>query len=214
MVSASNLVFLDIETTGLEPGRHEVWEIAWFDMSRDEGRWVQLEPRHLYRADPESLEISGFMRRFGRQVEHRGVAIGSNPEVILKDDFEAYWALWRDLADVLSGKVLAGIGPWFDVSFIREYFKRANLEESWDYHLIDVKQLVAGALLAEGKNVEFPLSTTRICEQIDIERTDAHTAVGDVDLAMGMYWWVWRNWFTTNLKGATRIPGPLYGGHH
>ena len=53
------LCFCDVETTGTEPGVHEVTEIAF---KHDKlGAWcVQIMPEHMDRAQPEALHISRF----------------------------------------------------------------------------------------------------------------------------------------------------------
>lgn len=51
-------MFIDTETTGLDPDRHEVWEIAAIYESG--GKWYEWEaqlPVDLTRADPTGLRI-------------------------------------------------------------------------------------------------------------------------------------------------------------
>lgn len=53
------LCFCDVETTGTEPGIHEVIEIAF--KHEELGSWsTQILPEHIDRAQPEALRISGF----------------------------------------------------------------------------------------------------------------------------------------------------------
>jgi len=53
------LCFCDVETTGTEPGVHEVIEIAF--KHEKLGAWsTQIMPEHLDRAQPDALRISGF----------------------------------------------------------------------------------------------------------------------------------------------------------
>lgn len=53
------LCFCDIETTGTEPGVHEVTEIAF--KHEKLGAWsTQIMPQHMDRAQPDALRISRF----------------------------------------------------------------------------------------------------------------------------------------------------------
>lgn len=53
------MCFCDVETTGTEPGIHEIIEIAF--KHEKLGAWsTQILPEQLERADPEALRISGF----------------------------------------------------------------------------------------------------------------------------------------------------------
>lgn len=60
-----DLAFLDLETTGLDPTRHEIIEAA---VVRVDGRTlreldsvsVRIAPAHIERADPEALQVNGF----------------------------------------------------------------------------------------------------------------------------------------------------------
>ena len=52
------LVFVDVETTGLDETRHEIIEIAVIRGSQTYHRKVQ--PQHIETASPRALEINGF----------------------------------------------------------------------------------------------------------------------------------------------------------
>lgn len=52
-------VFIDLETTGVIPGYHEITELAFVHDTK--GRWnVRVKPRHIDRAQERAIAISGY----------------------------------------------------------------------------------------------------------------------------------------------------------
>jgi oligoribonuclease (3'-5' exoribonuclease) len=117
----TDLVFLDTETTGLDPEKHEVWEIAW--AVNDWSVEVRTLPHDLATADPEALRMNGYWQR--------GL-IGA-PDV--RTDLM--------LKDILKGNTLVCANPTFDRMFLRKRWGG----EPWHYRSIDVESM---ALLALG----------------------------------------------------------------
>lgn len=114
------LAFIDIETTGLDPERHEVWEIA-YHRSDLHYRVMQL-PVTLQHADPDALRINRFHAR-------RDSAVSEAQARSL-------------LLEELAGAILVGNNVAFDAAFLRAFLGSAP----WHYHIVDVKALVAGKL--------------------------------------------------------------------
>lgn len=147
------LVYLDTETSGLDPVDHEMWEIAWA---------VEDGPIHtmhkpllrLHRADQDALAINGYFER---------------------QDPKKYPWKTHDLRNTLDGATIVGANPAFDTAFLREYLDGPV----WHHRLIDVEAMayallrtdrpeglnkIAGRLLALGYTIPDP----------------NHTAAGDV----------------------------------
>lgn len=159
----SALVFLDVETTGLDPRTDYVWEFAAIRREGDGSEtrhhaFVQHDER-LREALPEPFR-SDAARRFDRD------------KAIPAADFK-----------VLLGSVLAvkprivGACPWFDAAFLAEYVVRPT----WSHRLIDVESLAAGKL---GRLVN---GLADAAQALGIDHPAAHTAMGDAETAMRVY---------------------------
>lgn len=152
------LVFLDTETTGLDPLRHEVWEVAY---AVDGGPVLSgVVPHSLRNADPEALSMNGYLARgHGRWVSVENGLRGS-----------------------LSGATLVGANPAFDAAFLRARWGVSP----WHYRLLDVEAYAAGVLGLEMP--QGLAKTTKTVRDLgfDIPEPD-HTAAGDVATVRAVY---------------------------
>lgn len=160
------IVFVDVETTGLDPRRHEVWEIATVERSGPARLWYpELNRQKWGQADPTALEISGFWQR-------RESSPQSPREVA---------AL---LSDWLGGVTFAGANPAFDDAFLSEFVRRHQYPVTWHHRLLDVPVYVAGAL---GLEPGLSLSEAAEAVGIDVSGYERHTALGDARLVRDVY---------------------------
>jgi oligoribonuclease (3'-5' exoribonuclease) len=120
----TDLIFLDTETTGLDPDLHEIWEIAW--AINDE---IPVQERILVHslktADPRALEVNTYL-------EHHPEGARSEGPMM-------------DLAvrQVLEGNTLVCANPTFDRMFMR---KRWGYEP-YHYRSIDIESMALGILM-------------------------------------------------------------------
>ena len=146
-------VYLDTETTGLDPDRHEVWEIAY---AVDGGPILSGVVAHSLRyADPTALAMNGYLDR-------GTVGVPSDVESICRS--------------ALEGATLVGANPAFDAAFLRARWGVAP----WHYRMLDVEAYAMGAL---GWDVPKGLATIAealaVGHGYDIPKPD-HSAAGDV----------------------------------
>lgn len=164
------VLFVDTETTGLDPDRHELWEVAVVTEVGEEHVW-QL-PADLGRADPEALEISGYLRR-----RHAT----TYPPRQFAQEFMA----------LTAGAHLAGIVPSFDEERLRRYLRRHGACPCWHYHLIDVSVLALGAIAArERRPLCVPWESDDLAALLGVEPPspeERHTALGDAHWARRIY---------------------------
>jgi DNA polymerase III epsilon subunit-like protein len=175
----SRLVFLDCETTGLNPDQHVPWEIAY--IVRESG-WPDREVIHHLKpcgaemalADPKGLEICGFHERTA--------------------DPRFSWGEWRPvrraLLDDLAGAHLVGNVISFDAEMIARNVLFEPWPRPWHYHLIDVEALAIGALTARGASVSLPWNSDEISAQLGVippQGDDRHTALADARWARDVY---------------------------
>jgi len=155
------LVFLDIETTGLDPDVHQVWEIA----TATEGSAVgsSVVPHDLRTADPEALRLNGYWAR-----RHLLDNTSANVDQVLRQ--------------LLTGATIVGANPAFDAAFLR---RRWGVTP-WHYRLLDVEAMAVGVL-----GLDRPLGLQKLAEALAHEGHNIpapdHTAAGDVLTTRAVY---------------------------
>lgn len=188
----SSLAFIDIETTGLDPNIHEIWEVAAI-VRQEDGCEVsctwQLPVQDLDRADPIALDMTGFYNR-------RNIA----DEQIPLDIF------CKQFAQITDGTHLIGAVVSFDEERLRRLFYQQSVRHKWHYHIIDVEALLAGHIMGmtesrddfRGSN-ETRLEMREVAKPpwksdklssivgIDPKQFERHTAMGDALWAKAIY---------------------------
>lgn len=152
------LVYLDTETTGLDPARHDVWEIGW---AVDDGPVRSSFVAHsVVGADPRALQVGGYWDRLSRDSALR--------------EFEAE----TELREALAGATIVGANPAFDAVFLAARWGEAP----WDYRLLDVESMAA-TLMPSNENDRVP-GLKNIADYLDglgvVIPAPDHTAAGDV----------------------------------
>lgn len=120
---AKKKVFLDCETTGLDPDKNEIWEIAW---AVDDEIPVQerILVHSLKTASPEALRVNTYLEH------HPNGARSEGPMVDL------------EVREVLEGATIVCANPTFDRMFMRA---RWGLEP-YHYRSIDVESMAFAIL--------------------------------------------------------------------
>ena len=108
--------YLDTETTGLDPHRHQIWEIAY--AVNDGPIRAAVVPHSLVSADPDALEIG--------QYERRSTVSATAPNPHLFED---------EMLSALDGRTLVGANPAFDAAFLRARWGVTP----WYHRLLDVE---------------------------------------------------------------------------
>lgn len=193
----TKLAFVDCETTGLDPERHEMWELAV--IVRDggnsmDGEWTWHLPVNLAKADPMALSI-------GRFYERRRRLPGWNCVLECRAANPARWrgttakSVASQVANLLDGAHIVGAVPSFDTGFLRPWLRANGHAACWHYHLITVEALAIGYLAGMRHPDELPAlappwksdelsRAILVAPPSDEER---HTALGDARWAMRMY---------------------------
>ena len=195
-MSASPLVFLDTETTGVHPER-EVWEVG---MIRREPDGTERET-HLFvavdlsRADPFGLSVGRFYER-----HPAGRALAKGPLGTLTSGFAyAPAEAAQKVASWTHGAHIVGAVPSFDTISLDAMLRADGLIPAWHYHLIDVENLAVGYLCAQidaGNNdadktgMQPPWDSRQLGDMLGITpqtEDEQHTALGDARWAKQMY---------------------------
>lgn len=165
--------FVDCETTGLDPDRHEIWEVALLGPTGQESAWI-LDV-DLGRADPRALEIGRFHDR-----HPRGHFKTLDDEWMITD--HATFA--ADFARRTRGLHLAGAVVSFDEERLRKLLRANGACPEWNYHLVDVEALAAGKA-----GLAPPWKSDDLSRSVGINPGEfaRHTALGDARWARAIY---------------------------
>lgn len=156
------LVFLDTETTGLDPALHEVWEIAYaVETGAISSAFL---PHSLRTADPEALALNRYWHRIATG------PVGADPG---NDPF---------LRKIFTGATIVGANPAFDAAFLRARWGVAP----WHHRLIDVESMALTVLGYDRPKGLRDLSADLRDRGYDIPEPD-HTAAGDVATTRAAY---------------------------
>jgi DNA polymerase III epsilon subunit-like protein len=152
------IVLLDSETTGLDPLRHGIWELATIVTDEDGQR-----REHLYRmepdlpaAEPRALEINRYYERTAgmEHARHR-----PNEVHDLAAGNCGYWSSPKALAPCLalwlSGTTIVAANPTFDAGFLAAFLRRHGHAPTWHYRLRDIGSMAYGWLQGRAAGAQF-----------------------------------------------------------
>lgn len=163
-MDGEKIVWVDVETTGLDPDEHEVWEIGLqVEGAESYHMFVDVD---LTTADPQALEVGGYQDRYPK-------------EVWLKVDAAFV------VHDVTNGATLAGANPAFDAAFLRRLLLDSHRIPQWRYRLLDVEAYAAGRM---GWDVPRGLARTLDELGVDCSEFTHHHALDDARMAQAAYW--------------------------
>jgi hypothetical protein len=154
----TGVCFVDTETTGLDPERHQIWEVALITPGGDEH--VSQFPIVELSADPFALEVGHYWeRQWGSdstEISATAAIFDAHKPSSRRKFFpkegravtpgEAWARYFRDLT---AGCHLVGAVVSFDEERLRKLLRSRGVLPRWQYHLIDVEALAAGYISAQ-----------------------------------------------------------------
>lgn len=158
------LIFLDIESTGLQIQKHEIIEIGAlkvnpqkpFEIEKELS--IKVKPHRLDQADPQSLKVVGYTSQEW------------------EDAVELKTALAK-LDKFGHDGVLVGYNVSFDWAILdKAYFDLGRIDPFY-YHRIDVMAIAYARLFKESQVKKFSL--TEICKFLNIKPDIQHRALAD-----------------------------------
>lgn len=177
-----SVVFLDCETTGLDPSVHVPWEVAIIEPDGTEHVWC-WRPADVVmeEADLTALGIGRFRER---------------APLIYDGAFEEQVA--SQVSGLLEGNVVVGSNPHFDVTMLTAWLDFHHMD--WPAHYRPVCAITMAAGLLHGEELagmtgpleilEQPWSSYQISQACSIDppgEAERHTALGDARWVKRLY---------------------------
>ena len=138
------LVFVDTETTGLNPTVNEILEFA--AVKGNETLCMKIKPRRIHTAHPKALEVNGYS------------------EAEWTDAVDISVAAPR-IAAFLRDSVFVAHNAKFDVDFINAFLAEAGINERIDYHVVDTCAIAYFLLVRKGLG---SVSLAPVCKFIGV----------------------------------------------
>lgn len=166
------LAFVDLETTGLDPFRHEIIEIGIVLAEQREDIFgkksleflseheIQLKPAHIETADLKALEVSKYDKRSWEKAVPQKEGL-------------------TQAATLLEGVVFIAQNVAFDWAFLQKAGNEygVDFEKQVHYHKLDLASMVFGKLYHDPKLSRFSLR--ELTEYFGVKNENAHTALAD-----------------------------------
>jgi hypothetical protein len=206
------VAFVDCETTGLDPVKHSIWEVALITPDGAERVWQF--PVDEMTADPFALNIGRYWdRRWSsdNDVPELDAIYHAHERKSRRKNFPAEGravtpsATWcRHFRELTAGLHLAGAVVSFDEERLRRLLRRNGVLHRWHYHLIDVEALAVGYLSGSSAFGQSPSGSKRAeirqlvrppwksdelsaALGVTVSGEDRHTALGDARWAKRIY---------------------------
>ena len=166
-----NLAFIDLETTGLDPEKHEIIEIGALVVKQPELKIideldVKVKPLHIETADPAALRINGYR--------------------------ESEWLFAADLSQALKllaektqNAVMVAQNVTFDWSFLNKAFRATGIVNKMHYHKLDLISMAYAKLYKDERLERYNLR--ELAGFFNIENKKAHSAMSDIKTAFEIY---------------------------
>lgn len=203
----AKLVFVDCETTGLDPLKHEIWDLALI-VREDDG----IEQEYSWFIKPDLAKADGTALQIGRYYErthdlHGPTFYNGGLGKYVKDATQRYWStpgdVARRVAKLTSGAHLVGMMVHFDAQFLKEFLQTNEVQGAWSYHFIEAESLARGWLERDHHLSHWelpdkcpdwckaarsvPWKSDAIIKALDVDETDRHTALGDARITRDIY---------------------------
>ncbi len=171
------LAFIDTESTGLDPDRHELISVGVVLVSQDwtkehpvfettEEFELKIKPERIKDADPVSLRVNKYDPA-------DWVFAYSLPEAM------------KILSNKTKDAIMVSHNIAFDYMFLEKAFRSAGVENKMHYHKLDTISIAFAKL--HGREDINHFSLRSLCEEFGIENKNAHTALSDARATFELY---------------------------
>lgn len=188
-----DIVFIDIETSGLDPNRHAICEIGAIAPSGLEFSWaLKLSPEELKIADTMALKINHYYDRIlqSEPANYEDVYIATSANQTEAGKYvNERQRVAEAVGELTAGCILAGNNVKFYQQFLEIWLRKNGVCPTWDYHVLDVPTYAAGYLAGTTEPApKPPFGSRTIGDLLAIpEPSVAHTALGYALWSKAMY---------------------------
>ena len=177
-MKSHNIAFVDTETTGTDPNKHEIIELAVIVAKQvpREGRGPKLEiieecewkikPKHIERAEEDALRINGY----------------NEVDWMFAVDIEK---AMEEFSKKTQSCIFASHNLVFDYTFVMKAFEETNVENRMHYGKLDTISMAMARLYDAPSADKFSLRS--LCELLKVENSKAHTALADTKALVEVY---------------------------
>ena len=177
-LNGNKLCVLDVETTGLNPAKHDIIEVCCIYLDSFVKPTDKMFHMFITPSRPENIDSRAMKINKVSSVEAMKRGIDSMKAA---DAFED----WFNTLELRERKSIAPLGHCyhFDMGFLKSWLGEKHYEYYFDYHIRDTA-IIANYLndRADFRSEQYPYpkqSLTYLCNQLDVENPSKHTAIGD-----------------------------------
>lgn len=189
--ASPTIVVVDVETTGLDPLKHRIWEAGAISRTpgQDDIRWrAYVDLHHLRQAgqdlsqDGPNAKALSVGRFHERHPQIASAVVGNGEGAFLRSESEIA-RVYANLFGTSGDVILAATNPWFDAAFLRALLDRHDFTDvRWSYRLLNISDYAAGAMgLLPGTYGGDDLLDVY---SIEPDPATRHTALGDCDVEL------------------------------
>ena len=170
------LIWIDTETTGLNPSIHEVIEVGILVVKGDtleetDRYYSKIAPKHIETADERALLINHY--------SWQAWADAPGGESVV-EMMEPYFG---------EDKVICGHNVEFDIAFVESLFRSWGKEPPKYAGIIDTKRV---AKTLNVKSASYRLGA--LCQKFGIDTGNAHCALDDTVANVALFRYLYRNY--------------------
>lgn len=173
-----NLAFIDVETTGFDPSKHEMIEIGGILAKQVPGSSggpkleqvdefeFKIKPENLENADPGSLRVNGY----------------NDAEWLFAADLSS---VMQSVSDKTADAIMVAQNITFDWSFLQAGFAKTGIPNKMHYHKLDLIPMVFAKFYHSEEPKRYNLGY--LAEFFGVKNAKAHTALADARATFEIY---------------------------
>jgi DNA polymerase-3 subunit epsilon len=182
------LLFTDVETSGLDPERHEITQVAAVVVDRafKEHAWLEYKlPFDVKAADPESLKINGYDPEVWEKEAVHPTKFMGHLEGICRTFASVRMVAKKTRRPFFVAQMAGHNAERFDFEFLRALYKRLDRFLPIAFRVLDTAQLATLYLHETGAVEDTKLQT--LAEHFGVDPGVAHEAISDVRTNIEVY---------------------------